>query len=119
MPYILPAFPPLAVLIALALDAAEEDERDRSWVRAGGAVGALLLTCSPAALFAVSLGWVAQVSAVPIPNLLAFALPALAACLLSVWLWGRGGSRSLAALAVAPALLVIGLVSLGPRAAAG
>jgi hypothetical protein len=60
---------------------------------------------------------VAQVSTVPIPNLMVFALPTLAACLLSIWLWGSGRWRGLAALAVAPALLVICLVTLGPRAA--
>lgn len=117
VPYILPAIPPLAVLIALALDAAEDDERVRSWARAGGTAGALLLTVLAAALLAVSLGWVKQASTVPIPNVLAFALPALAACLLSAWLWWRGRFRSLAALAVPPALLVICLVALAPRAA--
>jgi len=118
VPYILPAFPPLAVLIALGLIAAEADERARSWVRVGGVVGALLLTVLAATLFAMSLGWVPKVSAVPIPSLLAFALPTLAACLLSIWLWGRGRVRGLAALAVAPALLMICLVTLGPYAAA-
>jgi 4-amino-4-deoxy-L-arabinose transferase-like glycosyltransferase len=117
VPYILPAIPPLAVLIALALDAAEDDERVRSWIRVGGVVGALLLTVLAAALLAIALGAVAQVSTVPIPNLLAFALPALAACLLSIWLWGSGRRRGLAALAAAPALLVVCLVTLGPRAA--
>jgi 4-amino-4-deoxy-L-arabinose transferase-like glycosyltransferase len=117
VPYILPAFPPLAVLIALGLDAADDDERVRSWIRTGGVVGALLLTVLAAALVAMSLGWVPQISTVPIPNLLAFALPTLAACLLSIWLWRLGRFRSLAALAVAPALLVICLVTLGPRAA--
>ncbi len=116
VPYILPAIPPLAVLIALALEEAEENERVRAWVRAGGTVGALLLALLAAALVAVSLGKVSRVSTVILPSLLAFALPTLAACLLSVWLWWRGRFRSLAALAVAPALLVICLVSLGPRA---
>jgi 4-amino-4-deoxy-L-arabinose transferase-like glycosyltransferase len=118
VPYILPAIPPLAVLIALALAEAEEDERVRSWARAGGTMGALLLTVLAAAILAVSLGLVKQASAVPIPHLLAFALPTLAACLLSAWLWWNGRFRGLAALAVAPALLVICLVALGPRAAA-
>jgi 4-amino-4-deoxy-L-arabinose transferase-like glycosyltransferase len=118
VPYILPAFPPLAVLIALGLNAAEEDERTRSWLRVGGVVGALLLTVLAAALLAMSLGWVPKVSSVPIPSLLVFALPTLAASLLSIWLWGRGRFRGLAALAVAPALLMICLVTLGPHAAA-
>jgi hypothetical protein len=39
------------------------------------------------------------------------------AAVFSAVLWGRGRLRNLAALAIAPALLVIGLVSLAPRAA--
>jgi 4-amino-4-deoxy-L-arabinose transferase-like glycosyltransferase len=119
VPYILPAIPPLAVLIALALEEAqqEEDQHTRSWVRAGGTVGALLLAVLAGALLAISLGQVRRASPVVVPNLLAFALPTLAACLLSAWLWWRGRFRGLAALAVAPALLVLCLVALGPRAA--
>ncbi len=90
VPYILPAIPPLAVLIALALTAAGEEPRTRSWVRVGGTVGALLLAVLAAALLAVALGQVRQASAVILPNTLVFALPALAACLLSAWLWWRG-----------------------------
>jgi 4-amino-4-deoxy-L-arabinose transferase-like glycosyltransferase len=119
VPYILPAIPPLAVLIALALAAAEDDERLRSWARAGGSVGALLLALLAAALVWVSLGQVKQVSTGVIFPLLALALPTLAASLLSAWLWWRGRLGSLATLvtaAVAPALLVLGLVALGPRA---
>jgi aminoarabinose transferase-like protein len=52
----------------------------------------------------------------PLPDVLVFAMPTLAAGLLSVWLWGSGRLRSLATLAVAPALLVLGLVSAAPRA---
>jgi 4-amino-4-deoxy-L-arabinose transferase-like glycosyltransferase len=117
VPYILPGVPPLAVLIALALDAAEDDERVRSWARVGGTVGALLLAVLAAGLLAVALGRVKQASAAVLPGALTFAMPTLAASLLSVWLWWRGRLRSLAALAVAPALLVIGLVSLAPWAA--
>jgi 4-amino-4-deoxy-L-arabinose transferase-like glycosyltransferase len=117
VPYILPAIPPLAVLIALALTVAGEEPRTRSWVRVGGTVGALLLTVLAAALLAVGLGQVPQASAVILPNTLVFALPTLAACLLSAWLWWRGRLRSLAVLAVAPALLVLGLVATAPQAA--
>jgi 4-amino-4-deoxy-L-arabinose transferase-like glycosyltransferase len=119
VPYILPAMPPLAVLIALALAAAEDDERLRSWARAGGTVGALLLALLAAALVWVSLGQVKEVSTGIIPGLLALALPTLGACLLSAWLWRRGqlaGMAALATAAIAPALLVLGLVALGPRA---
>ncbi|HYX26254.1 MAG TPA: phospholipid carrier-dependent glycosyltransferase [Thermoanaerobaculia bacterium] len=119
VPYILPAIPPLAVLIALALAAAEEDERLRSWARAGGAVGALLLAVLAAALLWVSLGRVREVSTDVIPSLLVLAVPTLAVCLLSAWLWRRGNPRSLpvlGALAASPVLLVLCLVSLGPRA---
>jgi 4-amino-4-deoxy-L-arabinose transferase-like glycosyltransferase len=117
VPYILPAVPPLAVLIALGLANAEEDARLRAWARAGGAAGALLLALLTAALLWVSLGRVPQVSTGLLPNLLTSALPALAACLLSAWLWWRGRLRSLAGLAMAPALLVICLLSLAPLAA--
>ncbi|MBW8873812.1 MAG: glycosyltransferase family 39 protein [Acidobacteria bacterium] len=120
VPYILPAIPPLAVLIAVALAAAEEDERLRSWARAGGAVGALLLAVLAAALLWVSFGRVREVSTDVVPSLLVLAVPTLALCLLSAWLWRRGSLRSLpslGALAAGPVLLVICLVSLGPRAA--
>jgi hypothetical protein len=122
VPYILPAIPPLAVLIALALAALpadEEDERLRSWVRSGGAVGALLLAVLAAALVWVSLGRVREVSTSVIPVLLALAVPTLALCLLSAWLWRRGSFESLprlGALAAGPVLLVLCLVSLGSRA---
>jgi 4-amino-4-deoxy-L-arabinose transferase-like glycosyltransferase len=117
VPYILPAVPPLAVLIALGLAKAEDDARLHSLARAGGAAGALLLALLTAALLWVSLGRVPQVSTGLLPNLLTPALPALAACLLSAWLWWRGRFRSLAGLAMAPALLVICLLSLAPLAA--
>jgi 4-amino-4-deoxy-L-arabinose transferase-like glycosyltransferase len=117
VPYILPGVPPLAVLAALALQEAETDPRTRSWVRVGGAIGAGLLAVLAAALLAVALGKVKAVGAAPLPNVLVLAMPTLAAALLSVWLWGSGRLRSLATLAVAPALLVLGLVSAAPRAA--
>jgi 4-amino-4-deoxy-L-arabinose transferase-like glycosyltransferase len=117
VPYILPAVPPLAVLIALALAEAETDRRIGAWSRAGGALGSLLLAALAAAMLWVSLGQVKQASAVILPDVAAVAFPALAAALLSAWFWWRGRLRNLAALAIAPALLVIGLVSLAPRAA--
>jgi 4-amino-4-deoxy-L-arabinose transferase-like glycosyltransferase len=118
VPYILPAMPPLAVLIALALATAGEDARLRFWVRAGGAVGALGLALLAAALIWISLGRVKQVPVAVFP-LLALALPTLAVCLLSAWLWlqGRLGElMSLGVAALAPALLTLSLVSLGLRA---
>jgi 4-amino-4-deoxy-L-arabinose transferase-like glycosyltransferase len=115
VPYILPGIPPLAVLAALALQEAETDPRTRSWVRVGGALGALLLAILAAALLLVALGKI-HTGVGPLPNVLVFAMPTLAAGLLSVWLWGSGRLRSLAALAVAPALLVLGFVSAAPRA---
>jgi 4-amino-4-deoxy-L-arabinose transferase-like glycosyltransferase len=119
VPYILPAIPPLAVLIALALAAAGEEDRLRSWVRAGGVAGALLLAVLAAALLWISLGRVSEVSTGVIPSLLALALSTLAACLLSAWFWRRErpvGVMGLAVAALAPVLLVGSLVSLGPRA---
>jgi 4-amino-4-deoxy-L-arabinose transferase-like glycosyltransferase len=123
VPYILPAMPPLAVLISLALTAgesAEDDPRLRSWHRVGGTVGALVLAMLAAVLIWISLGRVRQVSAGVDPLLLALALPALAVSLVSAWLWLRGKLDRLSALAVAalaPALLIFCLVALGPRAA--
>lgn len=120
VPYILPAVPPLAVLIALALttdENAAENYRLRSWVRVGGSLGALALAIPGAALLWISLGGVKQVSTGVSP-LLALALPTLAVCLFSAWLWLRGRLRSpttLAIAATAPALLILCLVSLGPR----
>jgi 4-amino-4-deoxy-L-arabinose transferase-like glycosyltransferase len=115
VPYILPGVPPLAVLAALALQDAETDPRTRGWARVGGAIGALLLSVLAAALLLAALGRI-DTGFGPLPNVLVFAMPTLAASLLSVWLWWRGRLRSLAALAVAPALLVLGLVSAAPRA---
>ncbi|HEY4588971.1 MAG TPA: phospholipid carrier-dependent glycosyltransferase, partial [Thermoanaerobaculia bacterium] len=115
VPYILPGIPPLAVLAALALQEAETDPRTRSWARVGGALGALLLSVLAAALLLAALGKI-HTGVGPLPNVLVFAMPTLAAGLLSVWLWGSGRLRSLAALAVPPTLLVLGLVSAAPRA---
>jgi 4-amino-4-deoxy-L-arabinose transferase-like glycosyltransferase len=115
VPYILPGIPPLAVLVALALRQAETDPRTRAWIRVGGALGALLLAVLAAALLLAALGRI-HTGVGPLPNVLIFAMPTLAAALLSLWLWASGRLRSLAALAVAPALLVLGLVSAAPRA---
>ncbi|HEY3570095.1 MAG TPA: phospholipid carrier-dependent glycosyltransferase [Thermoanaerobaculia bacterium] len=115
VPYILPGVPPLAVLAALALQEAETDPRTRRWARVGGAIGAALLAVLAAALLLAALGRI-DTGVGPLPNVLIFAMPALAAGLLSLWLWGSGRLRSLVALAVAPALLVLGLVSAAPRA---
>ncbi len=123
VPYILPAMPPLAVLIALRLakeEHAGEDRRTGSWVRAGGTLGALALAVLAAALIWIALGRVKPISAGVMPALLALSLAALAACLVSAWLWLRGRLGSggpLAAAALAPALVILCLVSLGNRAA--
>lgn len=117
MPYILPALPPVAVLIALAIQG--EDGRRRSWVRAGGVAGGLALALLAAVLLWASCGQVARFSAGFAPVLFAFALPALAAALLAVgWWWRHGGtSRSVAALAAAAALILGCLWAVGPRVA--
>jgi len=119
VPYILPAIPPLAVLIALVLAAAGEDDWLRSWARAGGTAGALLLAVLAAALLWISLGRVKEISTGVTPGLLVLALPTLAACLVSAWLWRREKDATvmgLAVAAIAPVLLVGCLVALGPRA---
>jgi 4-amino-4-deoxy-L-arabinose transferase-like glycosyltransferase len=116
VPYILPALPPLAVLIALSM----QNARLRAWIRTGGVAGGLLLAVLAAALLWASLGRVAEVSAGFMPGLFAFALAALAASLLAVGWWRRYdtvGLRSLALLALTPALIVGSLVFLGPRVA--
>src|SRR6185503_7711453 len=82
-----------------------------------GAVGSLLLAALAAAMLAVSLGQVRQAGVGVLPDVAAIAFPALVAALLSAWFWWRGRLRNLAVLAIAPALLMIGLVSLAPRAA--
>ena len=120
VPYVLPALPPLAVLIALALSAADSgDLRIRARVRAGGVAGAVALALLAAPLLWASFGRVPAVSAVFSPALFVFALPALAACLLAAFWWRRdsGRPRSLALLAAAPALIVGCLWALGPRVA--
>ena len=116
-PYILSAFPPIAVLIALAI----EESRLRSWARAGGVAGALAVALLAAALLWASLGRIPRLSTGFAPVLFAFALPALIAALLAVgWWWrhGAGRLRSVMALAAASALIVGCLWSAGPRVAA-
>ncbi len=120
VPYILPALPPLAVLIALALDATLEakDERLRGWLRTGGLVGALVLAALAAALLWASLGKVAIFSTSFTPSLFVFALPALAVSLVAAGWWGRHGAgrlRNVVALAAIPSLIVGCLWALGPR----
>ncbi len=115
VPYILPALPPVAVLIALAIQG--EDGRRRSWARAGGVAGGLALALLAAGLLWASGGQVARFSASFAPALFVFALPALAAALLAVGWWWRHGaaSRSVAALAAAAALILGCLWAVGPR----
>jgi len=116
-PYILSAFPPIAVLIALAI----EESRLRAWVRGGGVAGALAITALSAVLLWASLGGMPRLSPDFAPVLFAFALPALAAALLAVvWWWRHGAARSVSvmALAAASALVVGCLWSAGPRVAA-
>lgn len=111
-PYILPAFPPLAVLIALGM---EEEEGRSLALRIGGALGALGLTALAAAFVWASLGKVGRFASVFTPSLLVFALPALGAGLLAAALWARQGARRLWMLAVVPALIFGCLWALGPR----
>jgi 4-amino-4-deoxy-L-arabinose transferase-like glycosyltransferase len=116
-PYILSAFPPIAVLIALAI----EESWLRAWTRGGGVAGSLAVTVLAAALLWASFGKVASFSTGFVPVLFAFALPALIAALLAVGWWWRHGAarpRSLMALAAASALVVGCLWAAGPRVAA-
>ena len=121
-PYILSAFPPIAVLIALAIDlAVNKESRLRAWVRAGGVAGALAIAVLSGVLLWASLGRMPRLSTDFVPALFAFALPALAAALLAgVWWWRHGATRprSVMALAAASALIVGCLWSAGPRVAA-
>jgi len=112
VPYILPAFPPLAVLIALGM---EEKEGRSLALRIGGALGALVLTGLAAAFVWASLGKVERFASVFTPSLFVFALPALGAGLLATALWARQGARRLWVLAAVPALIFGCLWALGPR----
>jgi 4-amino-4-deoxy-L-arabinose transferase-like glycosyltransferase len=114
MPYILPAFPPLAVLIALGM---EEREGRSLALRIGGALGALVLTGLATAFLWASLGKVERFSSTFTPSLFLFALPALAAGLLATVLWARQGVRRLWAMAAVPALILGCLWALAPRIA--
>ena len=115
LPYILPAFPPVAVLIALAME--NEEARSRAWIRAGGVLGALILTLLAAAFLWASFGKVPRFAAGFTPLLFGFALAALAAGLLALGLWWRPGqdTRRVWVLAAVPALIVGCLWALGPR----
>jgi len=113
-PYILPAFPPLAVLIALGLE--EKEGRSRA-LRIGGSLGALVLTALAAVFVWASLGKVERFSPVFTPTLFVFALPALTAGLLATVLWARQGARRLWLMAALPALIFGGLWALAPRIA--
>jgi 4-amino-4-deoxy-L-arabinose transferase-like glycosyltransferase len=114
VPYILPASPPLAVLIALGM---EEKEGRSLALRIGGAAGALVLTALAVAFVWASLGKVERFSSVFTPSLFVFALPALVAGLLAIVLWTRQGARRLWVLAALPALVFGCLWALAPRIA--
>lgn len=124
VPYILPALPPLAVLMALAVaEAAEREGNARRWLRAGAASGALLLGLLTVPFLWASLGRIAVFSPRVSPVLFAFALPALAMALAAaaIW-WRRGGTEEgrawgLPAMAAAAVLLVGCLWAAGPRVA--
>jgi 4-amino-4-deoxy-L-arabinose transferase-like glycosyltransferase len=114
LPYILPAFPPLAVLISLGM----EEKGGRSLaLRIGGALGALVLTALAAACLWASLGKVERFSSAFTPTLFFFALPALAAGLLAIVLWARQGARRIWVMAAVPALILGCLWALAPRIA--
>lgn len=117
VPYVLPACPPLAVLVALGLRAAKEEGKARSWIRGGAIAGAIVLTLLSALLLWGSLGKVAQYSTDFSPTLFVFSLAAIAAAALAGALWWRQGiaGRGPAALAVASVLFVACLWALGPR----
>jgi len=117
IPYVLPACPPLAVLLALGFEAVEEKGR---WLRAAGVTATGLLAVLAGAFVWAALGRVAIFSTAFSPLLFAFALPALGASLLAAVLWSRreaAGSRGVA-VPVAAAVLFAGCVwAAGPRIA--
>jgi 4-amino-4-deoxy-L-arabinose transferase-like glycosyltransferase len=118
IPYVLPACPPLAVLLALGLETAGEKSR---WLRAGAVAAAGLLAVVAAAFLWAALGHVKIFSPAFSPVLFAFALPALGVSLLAAMLWSRRGvheGRGVAALAAAAVLFAGCLWATGPRVAA-
>ncbi|MFY9822428.1 MAG: phospholipid carrier-dependent glycosyltransferase, partial [Thermoanaerobaculia bacterium] len=93
VPYVLPALPPLAVLMALAVEEAEEKAgRVRSWLRLGAAAGALVLGILIVPFLWVSLGRVGIFSSRFSPLLFAFALPAVIAAFAAAAIWWRRGT---------------------------
>jgi 4-amino-4-deoxy-L-arabinose transferase-like glycosyltransferase len=122
VPYILPALPPLAVLVALAVaEAAEREGRARRWLRIGAAAGALFLGILIFPFLWASLGRIEIFSPRFSPLLFAFALPALAMALAAAAIWWRRGTTEegrawgLPAMAGAAVLLIGCLWAAGPR----
>jgi len=124
VPYILPALPPLAILVALAvIQAAEREGRARRWLQIGAASGALGLGILIVPFLWASLGQIEIFSPRFSPLLFTFALPALAAALAAAAIWWRRGTMEegrawgLPAMAGAAVLLIGCLWAIGPRIA--
>lgn len=117
IPYVLPACPPLAVLVALSLEAVREKTR---WLRAGAITAAGLLAVLSAPFLWAALGRVERFSPAFSPALFVFALAALGAALFAAVVWSRRGAfggRGVAALAAASLLFSGCLWAAGPRIA--
>ena len=123
VPYVLPAFPPMALLAALTwVETDERELRTRSWLRVGVMAAAVLLALLPLGFLWVSLGQARALSPFLSPVLLAVALLALATAATAAWLWYRSRteedrSRAIMALSGAAVLLVGCLWAVGPRVA--
>lgn len=117
IPYVLPAFPPLAVLLALSLEAVQEKSR---WLRAGAATAAALLAMLAALFLWAALGRVARFSPAFSPALFVFALAAAGVSLFAAAVWSRRGGpawRGVAAFAAGGLLCIGCLWAAGPRIA--
>jgi 4-amino-4-deoxy-L-arabinose transferase-like glycosyltransferase len=122
VPYILPALPPLAVLVALGVaEAAAREGHARRWLRFAAAAGALLLGILMVPFVWASLGRIEIFSSRFSPFLFAFALGALVAALAAAAIWWRWGTTDggrvwgLSAMAGAAVLLLGCLWAVSPR----
>jgi 4-amino-4-deoxy-L-arabinose transferase-like glycosyltransferase len=124
VPYVLPALPPLALLVALALSEAEAGRaaggaRSAAAARWGGAAGGLLLSLLAAGMAWAALGRVPHLGVPPVPAAAAVAALAAAASLAAAALaFRRHGRAAFVATALAAAVFCAALATAAPAVAA-